>query len=202
MENPNSTAAVLDAGLWIGRQQAFAMIAGKCSAAQAAAIKQLHETKAYDSLGLTWEEFCVQHLGVCRATADSILRRYNELGENYFRLAEICRVSPETYVAIQPKIEGECIELNGQQIALIPENASKIRAAIKNIRDTLDTRIDFISDFETRIKHILRDINHYNQVRQDKSLTNNLISVLDAAAGWFRGLAKELVEGPDPFRKK
>ena len=48
----------IDAGAWIGRQQAFAVIGSQCSAAQAISLKHVKESRAYEQLGLTWEEFC------------------------------------------------------------------------------------------------------------------------------------------------
>src|ERR1017187_8856021 len=46
---------------WIGRQQAFAMIASKCSEHQALCLKQLKQDRVCDSLNLTWEQFCERH---------------------------------------------------------------------------------------------------------------------------------------------
>ena len=73
--NPNSQA--METGLWTGRQQAFAMMSAKTSAAKAATIKELREARAYEVLGLTWDDFCPQYLGVCRATADEKYPRVN-----------------------------------------------------------------------------------------------------------------------------
>jgi hypothetical protein len=44
METPREW---IDAGAWVGRQQAFAMIANGCSAAQALCLKQVRETRLY-----------------------------------------------------------------------------------------------------------------------------------------------------------
>ena len=61
---------VFEAGALAGRQQAFAMIASKCSYAQAVCLKEIHDTRAYEQAGLTWEEFCTQQAGISRGTAE------------------------------------------------------------------------------------------------------------------------------------
>ena len=60
----------IGAATWTGRQQAFAMMATKCTLAQADCLRQLRETRAYEAYGLTWDEFCKQHAGLARSQAD------------------------------------------------------------------------------------------------------------------------------------
>jgi hypothetical protein len=67
----------LDMGAWVGRQQAFAVIANQCSAAQALSLKQIKETSCHDKLGLSWDEFCRRHIGLSRRQADRIVSQYN-----------------------------------------------------------------------------------------------------------------------------
>jgi hypothetical protein len=43
-EITQNTLDWLDMGAWVGRQQAFAVIAKKCSAAQALSLKQMKES--------------------------------------------------------------------------------------------------------------------------------------------------------------
>ena len=45
----------IDAGIDIGRQQAFSVIAAKCSAAQAITMKNIKESRVYEQLGFTWD---------------------------------------------------------------------------------------------------------------------------------------------------
>jgi hypothetical protein len=63
-------------GAWVGRQQAFAVIAKKCSAAQALSLKQMKETRSYEKLGLSWDDFCQRHTGISHRHADRIIRQY------------------------------------------------------------------------------------------------------------------------------
>ena len=127
----------MESGAWLGRQQAFAVIASKCSAAQAAALKEMKDSRAYDRLGLTWEEFCPRYVGVSRERADAIIRQYGEFGDAYFRLSQLARISPETYRELAPAIEHDTVEIDGQKIDLTLSNAVRIRAALKKMRDQL-----------------------------------------------------------------
>src|SRR5580704_12686228 len=133
MQTTNNIESVIEASLWAGRQQAFAVIGGKCNSAKAACLKEIHDAKAYEHLGVTWEEFCSKYAGISRAQADELIRRFNDLGAEYFRLAEIARVSTSAYRAIAPHIDGETIELQGEQIPLTVENGPKIRAGIRRL---------------------------------------------------------------------
>ena len=134
METPREW---IDAGAWVGRQQAFAVIANKCSAAQALCLKQVRETRLYEKLDLTWDEFCKEYAGIGRACADRLIQQHEEFGDAYFRLSEIARISPETYRQIAGQVSDESLEFDGGKLALIPENGPRIRAAIQTMRTQL-----------------------------------------------------------------
>ena len=132
---PNDTE--FDANAWIGRHQAFAVIAVKCTLAQATALKELKEARAFEALGLSWADFCKQRLGISRSQADELIQRLDTLGSTYFRLSEIARISPEVFRRISPQLNGETIEINGEPVPFTPENAPKIREAILSLRRKL-----------------------------------------------------------------
>jgi hypothetical protein len=127
----------IEAATWVGRQQAFAVMASKCTLAQAECLRQMRDSRAYAAYGLTWDQFCRQHAGIARSQADRLIHQLNEFGAAYFRLSELVRISDTTYRKLAPRIQGETIELGGQQIAIIPENASKLRAGIHKLRHEL-----------------------------------------------------------------
>jgi hypothetical protein len=95
-------SSILEAGALTGRQQAFAMIASKCTYAQAVCLKQIHDTRAYEKLDLTWEQYCSQHAGVGRTAAEAIIKRLDEFGEAYFRLTPPSSTSRPTPSARSP----------------------------------------------------------------------------------------------------
>jgi hypothetical protein len=143
MDDPATTDAVaapastFDLGAWIGRGQAFSLVANHCSAAQAECLARIRKDGLYKALNLTWDEFCKQHAGASRAHADEIIRRLDEFGAAYFRLSEIIRISPQSYRALQAAVKGEAIEVGGESIPITPENAPRIRHAIGALRAEL-----------------------------------------------------------------
>ena len=119
METPREW---IDAGAWVGRQQAFAVITNRCSAAQALCLQQVRETRLFEKLGLTWEDFCKEYAGISRSQADRLIQQHEEFGEAYFRLSEIARISPETYRRIASQMSEEGLEIDGRKLALTPRS--------------------------------------------------------------------------------
>jgi hypothetical protein len=134
MEN---TKQWFDIGASVGRQQAFSAVSSKCSAAQAQSLQQIRESHSYEELGLTWEAFCKEHVGISRGHADALIRRYAEFGDAFFRVSEITPVSQETFRQIADKVKGEYIEIDGETLSITPENAPRIRFGIQQMRKEL-----------------------------------------------------------------
>jgi len=124
----------LEIGAWIGRQQAFAMVASHCSAAQAECLRRVRESAAYEQLNLTWEEFCLQHAGITRSYADKLIRRLDEFGPAYFKLAQLARISPATFREIAGHVHPDSIEFDGESIPLLPENGPRIRTLLRHFQ--------------------------------------------------------------------
>jgi hypothetical protein len=137
MDTPKEPKEWIDAGAWVGRQQAFAVIASPCRGAQALSLKHVKQSRWYQQLSLTWEEFCQEYAGISRSRADNVIRQLDEFGESYFRLSEIARISPKTYRRIAGRVDGGVIEIGGRKLALTHENALKIRAAIQTLLSKL-----------------------------------------------------------------
>src|ERR1700729_2529623 len=119
-----------ETGQWLGRRQAFAMIANGCAAAEAQCLKAIKDDAGYKSLGLTWERFCEQHAGMSRATADRIIDRLEEFGEAYFQLSQVMRISPERYRMVVDAVADQTIEFQGEKIPITRENSARIAAAV------------------------------------------------------------------------
>ena len=126
-----------DLGSWVGLQKAFANVSSGCSAARAQCLKQVRDSHMLDDLGFTWEEFCTLHAGISRRHADNLIHQYERFGDAYFRLTEIAPVSPKTFQQIAAQVTPDTIEIDGQPLALTPENAPKIRAAIQLLRQQI-----------------------------------------------------------------
>ena len=165
METPKDW---IDAGAWVGRQQAFAVIASQSHAAQALSLKHVKQSRWYQQLSLTWEEFCLEYAGISRTRADNVIRQLDEFGESYFRLSEIARISPQTYRRIAGCVHGGVIEIDGRKLALTQENALKIRAAIQTLFSKLRPQPNPKAPRrpERRATQQAREIDYVQPVRQ------------------------------------
>jgi len=125
---------IVELGVSIGKEQTLGLIARGCTAAQAEYIRQMKKSEAYKKLGLTWDQYCPKFLGISRVTADQIIARLETLGQGYFRLREFLRISPKIYRRIQPAVQGESIEIDGEMVPITAENSARIRAAVLKMR--------------------------------------------------------------------
>ncbi len=126
--------AVLELGTWMGRKQAFASLAGGCSAADAECLRHLREQKKYRALGLSWEAFCKQRIGITRQHADRLIRRLEEFGPQYFRLAQATGITPEEYRRIAGSVSEKGLEHAGELIPIGAEDAPRLIAAVEELR--------------------------------------------------------------------
>jgi hypothetical protein len=118
-------------GVRLGRGQAFGLVANQCLAAQAETLRQIREEGLYKSLDMTWDEFCHDRLGISRSKADDVIRQLKEFGATYFRLAEIVKISSETYRRITPLIEENTIQIGARRVPIAAENAADIRQFVR-----------------------------------------------------------------------
>jgi hypothetical protein len=129
---------VLELGAWMGRKQAFASLAGGCSAADAECLRQMRDHKRYRALGLTWKEFCQQKVGITRQWADQVIRRLEEFGPQYFRLAQATGISAEEYRRIAGALVergGEkCLPHAGELIPITAEDNPRLVAAVEELK--------------------------------------------------------------------
>jgi hypothetical protein len=131
---PADDAGDFELGVMLGTRKAFAAVAGRCSAADAECIRRIRDQKLYLRRSASWTEFCPQFLGLSRTHANRIIRYLEEFGPDYFEVAQLTRITPEQYRAIAPAIRDRSIHVNGQAIALIPENSDRVTAAVAELR--------------------------------------------------------------------
>jgi hypothetical protein len=120
-------------GRWLGRRDAFAAVAGRCTAAEAQSLQQIRESRAYKEVAPNWEEFCARHVGVGRRQADRIIRLLDEFGPAYFHVAQMAHVTPDEYRAIAPHVGEDGVRVDGTVIALLPENSEKVSCAVSEL---------------------------------------------------------------------
>jgi hypothetical protein len=125
---------LFEMGTWAGRRQAFGVIANKCSAADAECLKNLREGKHYKSFGMTWEEFCPQHVGISRTQADRLISQLEEFGAAYFDLSKQMRIPAEAFRDISGSIVENSIEYNGEKIPISTENSHRVAEVVSALR--------------------------------------------------------------------
>jgi hypothetical protein len=125
---------MLTLGTWLGRRQAFGMIANRCTAADAECLKAMRDTGEYKTLGLTWEDFCEQKAGLSRRHADRLINHLEEFGSNYFRLSELMEISHATYRLIAGAVSEDGIEYGGEKIPMTRVNRKRVMAAVEAMR--------------------------------------------------------------------
>ena len=126
--------AALELGTWMGRKQAFASLAGGCSAANAECLRQMRHERRYRTLGLSWEEFCKQRIGITRQHADRVIRWLEEFGPQYFRLAQATGITPEEYRRIAGSVNEKGLAHAGELIPITTEDAPRLIAAVEELR--------------------------------------------------------------------
>jgi len=186
----DSTQECIEAGIAIGRQQAFAVIAAKCSAAQALTLRNIKESRVYEALGFTWDRYCPEYFGISRVTADRIIHQLNEFGQSYFRLGELARITEGEFRQIASNVTDEAVEFGGESIPLTPENAPRIREAVRALRlqlrnaeSQLPPSPSAVSQLLTRLEALLFDVRRLNRP---------LLTALERQS--LRGLAHYAVE--------
>jgi hypothetical protein len=134
IELTDDAAALLDLGVALGQNQTFSLVAGRCSAAQAATLLRLRQEKKYLRCSANWREFCTYYLKISGSEADRIIRLWEEFGASYFELAQLIRISPEGYRAIEPAVKEGSLHHDGEVIEFDPENTRKLAEAVAELK--------------------------------------------------------------------
>jgi len=134
MDTIKTIAGGLDLGTWLGRNQAFGLLAGRCSAAFAESLIEIKERKLYLATDDNWEEFCANRLGISRATADRVLRQHMQLGAGYDKLNSFVKIKPSEYRLIAAAVTDDGLAYNGETIPMEPENAPALARAVEALR--------------------------------------------------------------------
>jgi hypothetical protein len=130
----NTIDEAFDVGTWVGRKQAFALVAGRCSVADAEILFEIREKKLFRAIEQTWEEFCAKRLGLTRSYVDRIIRQFKELGPDYVRLNSFTRITPAEYRRIARTVTEDGLSYGGELITLECENAPRLAEAIGALR--------------------------------------------------------------------
>lgn len=133
MQEPEINDDLFDLGHWLGSRQAFAAVAGRCSAADAECLRTIRSKKLYRACGLNWDDFCRAYVGISRSRADELIRQLEEFGAGYFHLAEVARITPESFRLIAPAVSEKGVMVGGETIAFTAENSRKLARAVEQL---------------------------------------------------------------------
>jgi len=125
---------VLELGIALGQRRAFAMVAGRCSAAQAECLRKIRDEKIYLKFAPNWDEYCERHLMMSKRTADRAIGLLKKHGALYFETAALTAISPAEYARIEHAIQRDGIHVGSEVIALIPGNASRAVDAVAQLQ--------------------------------------------------------------------
>lgn len=135
--NVPADEALLDFGKVLGQSTAFGTVAGRCSAAQAAALRQARGDKVHTRFGLTWNQFCPKHLKLSGTQADEIIRLLQEFGPNYFENTQSVRISAGTYRLVAPFIKDKALHFQDEVLELNSANVQKVAGSVRESRRAL-----------------------------------------------------------------
>jgi len=121
-------------GTWLGRRQAFSLIASRCSVADVECLAEIREKKLYRAWTPTWARFCTECLGITDRWADTLIGRLKSLGPEFFKLNNFTRIKPADYLRISGAVTGEGLAYDGKIIPLEPEHAVELAQAVEELR--------------------------------------------------------------------
>jgi hypothetical protein len=123
----------LELGQWLGRREAFGLIAGRCSAADIECLRRIRDEKMYRDRANNWDQFCTEQVGASRRRVDQSIRHLEEFGPAFFHAAQLTRITAEEFRAIAPHVSAEGVRLDGEVIAFVPEERRRVAAAIAEL---------------------------------------------------------------------
>src|SRR5215467_11449155 len=113
MAKDETKRAAFELGKRTGGQQAFDLVAKRCTAAAAEMLKSVRDSGKYKEMNLTWKQFCEKEFGVSKPFADHQIHCIEQYGADYFRIAEIVPLSESTYKLLGSAVHDGCIDVDG-----------------------------------------------------------------------------------------
>ena len=134
MQQQSTIDDAFDIGALVGRRQAFALVAGRCSAADAEILFEIREKKLFRAMEATWEDFCSKRIGVTRSYVDRIIRQYREPGAAFCKLNSFTRFKPAEYRVIAGAVSEDGLAYGAEIIPLEAQNAPRLAEAVDALR--------------------------------------------------------------------
>jgi hypothetical protein len=177
-----------DVGTWMGRRQAFALVAGRCLAADAEILSEIREKKLFRTVEQNWEDFCAKRLGMNRSYVDRVIRQFKELGPNFSKLNCFTRIKAAEYRAIAAAVTDDGLSYGGEVIALESENAPKLAEAVEAFRrdsiaetDQADPADQAFTKAEKAMKSAVSEFQRLQAMHLDDEGRTKLLSALESS---------------------
>src|SRR5262249_1481842 len=119
---------------WLGRREAFGLIAGRCSAADVECLRKIRDNKLFLDVAKNWDEFCRVQLRSSRHRIDTALRQLEEHGPALFHATQMMRLTEAEYVAIEEHMSEEGVKFEGEVIPWGTQNTERLANAIGKLR--------------------------------------------------------------------
>jgi hypothetical protein len=133
---PNGTGKKFDVALWLKNRKLADRGTGRCSAITAERLKRIRDERLYLSVSADWLSFCNDHLLLSRSSANRVISTYEKYGANYFRLAQIMRITPAVYRLVEPFVSDEGLRFGKKTLALTRTNRVRIATAVQDLADS------------------------------------------------------------------
>lgn len=132
-------AVAISLAQWMGRREAFGLVAGRCSAADIEIIRRIRDERMYAIHNCTWDEFCVRHLRVSRRTVDREIAHLREFGPAFFTVRQLTHIRPDEYRKIAPHVTAEGVTVDGALVPLDPRYGEPLSAAVERLLEASDS---------------------------------------------------------------
>ncbi|HXB73335.1 MAG TPA: hypothetical protein VNY05_34170 [Candidatus Acidoferrales bacterium] len=127
-------------GRWMGRREAFGLVAGRCAAADIETLRQIREQKLYKQKRPSWAACCTLDLHVARRSVDREIGYLEEFGPEFFHIRQMAHIAAKEYRSIASHITPEGVHLNGTTVPLLPENSQSVTAAVTELLKQIEPK--------------------------------------------------------------
>jgi hypothetical protein len=136
MKSENQTPVVekgagVKVGQWLGRREAFSLMAGRCSAAEIEIVRKIRDERMYEELNCSWDECCSRYLHASRRTVERELGYLRKYGPAFFTVRQLAHITVKEYQSIAGHITDQGVNLDGAVVALSAQNSDQVAAAVE-----------------------------------------------------------------------
>ena len=180
-------------GQWLGRREAFGLIAGRCSAAEIEAIRQIRDEQLYQDWNCSWDECCTLHLHASRRSVERELGYLRKYGPAFFTVRQLTHLTVKEYESIAGHITEQGVNLDGALIAVNADNNHQLAAAVEELLKRAEPRqpktapepvaIDAVVKRCRTIAEQLQSLNGDLDAAQRLELASAVAEIRSAAAG-------------------